>query len=204
MAADDLTPHRLHRRVMSNLPRTHHIQAIRTAGGVTLAASVIALAAGLSACGYGTTTSTTSGTGRHSDPAAGSSTGAAADATIDPCSLLTGAELSDIIGSTVTVDGPAVEVARGRSCTYTFQENGIVGHGTVDITAWHGSQFFAPGTPGDGIGADARDQSDRGVVIFRDGAEVVQVHVLSPAHQKASLEIARAADRHVAIASRKT
>jgi hypothetical protein len=181
-------------------------KAQRIGRGLVLAASGIALAAILSACGTGTTTtaSTASSSGRHSHDAAGSTTGAAADATIDPCSLLTQAQLTEIIGTAVTVDGPAADVARGRSCTYTFQERGnsIVDEATIDIAAWHGSEFFAAGRPGAGIGADAQDDSDHGIVIFRDGEEVVQVHVLSPDHEKASLEIARAADSHVASLSR--
>lgn len=219
MGTDDLGPGRPDPRVMRKSPRTHSPRtdsrspkALRTGPGLVLAAAGIALVAGLSACGASTTTTTTTttttpGSGLSGHAASGPTTGATAtDGTIDPCSLLTEARLSDIIGAAVTVNGPAVELARGRSCTYTFHEpgNAIVDEASIGIAAWHGAEFFATGTPGAGIGADAQDDSAHGFVTFRDGEEVVQVQVLSPDHKKASLEIARVADSQVAVASRRS
>lgn len=103
----------------------------------------------------------------------------------------------------VTAEGPAVEVARGRACTYSFAENNnaILDAGTIDIAAWQGSAFFAAGTngvPRSGIGEQAQDDSEHGIVIFRVDDVVVQVHVISPDHKRASLDIARAAAGQVA------
>jgi hypothetical protein len=89
-------------------------------------------------------------------------------------------------------------VARGRACSYTFKENrsAVLDQGTIDIAAWQGAAFFSPGTigaPVSGIGEQRQDDSEHGVVIFRVGDTVVQVHVISPDHQATSLDIARAA-----------
>ena len=111
------------------------------------------------------------------------------------------------MGSAVAVDGPAVEVVRGRSCSYTFKEtaNAILDEGTIDIATWHGAEFFSAGTVGPpraGIGEEAQDDSAHRVVMFRVGDDVVQVAVISPDHKGASVQIARAAAGQVADASR--
>jgi hypothetical protein len=181
----------------------------RPARNLTVAATGIVIAAALSACGssYG------SASDRSNDQPAGSNTGAGAGAlaaeagTIDSCSLLSEDQLSAIVGSAVAVDGPAVEVARGRSCTYTFKESGnaILDEGTIDIATWHGAEFFSAGTigaPRAGIGQEAQDDSAHGVVMFRVGDDVVQVHVISPDQKGASVQIARAAAGQVAGAPR--
>lgn len=175
----------------------------RTGRALVLTSSAIALAATLSACGYGSS----AGSSRDGEVSVG--TKAVADSgTIDSCSLLSEDQLSAIIGSAVTVDGPAVEVARGRSCRYSFKETGntVLDEGTIDIATWHGSGFFSPGTIGgtarSGIGEQAQDDSDHGVVIFRVGQDVVQVHVISPDHKGDSVPIASAAAGEVADASR--
>jgi hypothetical protein len=180
--------------------------ARRTRRALALAASGIMLAAALSACG----SSDNSGSKKSGDASAGSTNGTGAlgaEGTIDPCSLLTEDQLSAIIGSAVTAKGPAVEMARGRSCAYTFKETGntILDEGDIDIAAWHGSEFFAAGTVGatrSGVGDEAQDDSAHGVVLFRVGDDVVQVHVLSPDHKTDSVQIASAAAGRVADASR--
>jgi hypothetical protein len=208
VSTDGLIARRPDARAMTDSRHTRPTspKTIRTARGLALAASGMALVSALAACGSGTATSTRPSSGRDSNAAAAPTTGAASDATIDSCSLVSEAQLSDIIGAAVTVDGPALEVARGRSCTYTFREpgNAIVDEGTVDIAAWHGPEFFAPGTvgsPDSGVGADAKDDSGHGIVIFRVGQEVVQVRVISPDHKGDSLAIARVAAGRVASAS---
>jgi hypothetical protein len=191
---------------LNHAPANHR----RPGRRLVLASSVVALAAALSSYGYGSS----SGSSQNGDSSArtnagaGSGSGSGADiGTIDSCSLLSEDRLSAIVGSAVTVDGPAVEVARGRSCTYTFKETGnsILDEGTIDIAAWHGSGFFSPGTIGgsrSGIGEEAQDDSAHGVVIFRVGEDVVQVHVLSPDHKADSVQIASAAADQLAGASR--
>jgi hypothetical protein len=190
---------------MTNSLNTAPLPLNRRVGrGLLLAATGVALATALSSCGYGSSPDTA----QTNQKAAPTRAAAAAETgTIDSCSLLSEAQLSGIVGSAVTVDGPAVEVARGRSCTYTFEETGnaILDEGTIDIAAWHGSGFFSPGTIGgarSGIGEEAQDDSDHGVVIFRIGEDVVQVHVLSPAHKGDSVQIASAAANRLAGASR--
>jgi hypothetical protein len=165
------------------------------------------LTAALTACG----SSSGSGSEKSGDTSAGSTNGsgalAAEKGTIDPCTLLTEDQLSTIVGTAVTAKGPAVEVARGRSCTYTFAETGntVLDESDIDIAAWHGSEFFAAGTIGEtrsGIGDEAQDDSAHGVVAFRLGDDVVQVHVLSPDHKGDSVQIAGAAAGQVTSASR--
>jgi hypothetical protein len=189
---------------MTNSFNIAHLSADRRAGRtLVLASSAVALAAVLASCGYG------SSSGSSQNDAASVVTKAAADSgTIDSCSLLSEDQLSAIVGAAVTVDGPAVEVARGRSCTYTFKETGntVLDEGTIDIAAWRGSGFFSPSTIGgtarSGIGDEAQDDSDHGVVIFRVGEDVVQVHVISPDHKGDSVQIASAAVSQVAGAER--
>jgi hypothetical protein len=182
-----------------------------TGRALALATSGLMLAAALAACGSSDNASNDSGSKKSGDTSAGSTNGtgalAAEKGTIDPCSLLTEDQLSAIIGSAVTAKGPAVEVARGRSCTYTFKETGntILDEGDIDIAAWHGSEFFAAGTIGaarPGVGDEAQDDSAHGIVLFRVGDDVVQVHVLSPDHKTDSVQIASAAAGQVAGASR--
>jgi hypothetical protein len=196
---------------MTNSLRTRPMSptARRTGRGLALAGSGILLAAALSACGSSDPSSAGSSHHGSGDISAGPNSGvlAAQKGTIDPCSLLTEDQLSAIIGSAVTAKGPAVEVARGRSCTYTFKETGntILDEGDIDIAAWHGSEFFAAGTVGaarTGVGDEAQDDSSHGVVLFRVGDDVVQVHVLSPDHKTDSVQIASAAAGQVAGASR--
>jgi hypothetical protein len=175
----------------------------RAARGLLLAASAVALATALSSCGYGSS----SGSAKTSQKSAPTRVAAADSGTIDSCSLLSEDQLSAIVGSAVTVDGPAVDVARGRSCSYTFKETGnaVIDEGTIDIATWHGSGFFSPGTIGgarSGIGEEAQDDSDHGVVIFRVGEDVVQVHVISPEHKSDSVQIASAAANQLPSASR--
>jgi hypothetical protein len=184
--------------------------ANRSAGRVlALAASGIFLAAGLSACGSSDGSTDQASTAKVTGPTDKASAVATERGTIDPCSLLSENQLSDIIGAAVTAKGPAVDVARGRSCTYTFPETGntILDEGDIDIAAWHGSEFFAAGTIGaarSGVGDEAQDDSQHGVVLFRVGDDVVQVHVLSPDHKTDSVQIASAAADHVASAARQS
>jgi hypothetical protein len=206
VGTDDPNARRPDPRVMKTSLRTHLMspRAIRPLRGLALAATGIVLVTALSACGSSSGSGTASAHQGHSK-SAGSTSGtvAADDGTIDSCSLVTEAQLSDIIGTAVTAEGPAAEVARGRACTYSFAEdNGaVVASGTIDIAAWQGSAFFAAGTSGvprSGIGQQAQDDSEHGIVIFRVDDVVVQVHVISPDHKRASLDIARAAAGQVA------
>jgi hypothetical protein len=202
VSTDDLGARRPDAGAMTNSLKHAPANQRRAGQSLVLASSVVALAAALSSCGYASST----GSSQNGHNPASANTGAHSG-TIDSCSLLSEDRLSAIVGSAVTVDGPAVEVARGRSCTYTFKETGnsILDEGTIDIAAWHGSGFFSPGTIGgsrSGIGEEAQDDSAHGVVIFRVGEDVVQVHVISPDHKADSVQIASAAAGQLAGASR--
>jgi hypothetical protein len=167
------------------------------------------LVAGLAACGSSDGTADQSAAAKAPAPTHKAGALTAEEGTIDPCSLVSEDQLSDIIGAAVTAKGPAVDVARGRSCAYTFPETGntVLDEGDIDIAAWHGSEFFAAGTIGaarSGVGDEAQDDSQHGVVLFRVGDDVVQVHVLSPDHKTDSVQIAKAAAGQVASASRQS
>ena len=200
---------------MTNTPTIRTVSTSRRRGrsSLVLAAAVLALAAALSSCGSGGSagadqakaqsggTKTATGASANTDASAGDS------GTIDSCTLLSEDQHSAIIGSAVTVSGPSIEVARGRSCTYTLAETGnsILDEGTIDIAAWHVSEFFSPGIIGPargGIGEAAQDDSDHGIVMFKVGDDVVQVHVISPDHKADSVQIASAAANRVAGAAR--
>jgi len=206
---------------MTNTPTIRTVSTSRRRGrsSLVLAAAVLALAAALSSCGSGGSagadqakaqsggTKTATGANANTDASAGDSDSDSDSGTIDSCTLLSEDQLSAIIGSAVTVSGPSIEVARGRSCTYTFAEtaNSILDEGTIDIAAWHGSEFFSPGIIGPargGIGEAAQDDSDHGIVMFKVGDDVVQVHVISPDHKADSVQIASAAANRVAGAAR--
>jgi len=206
---------------MTNTPTIRTVSTSRRRGrsSLVLAAAVLALAAALSSCGSGGSagadqakaqsggTKTATGANATTDASAGDSDSDSDSGTIDSCTLLSEDQLSAIIGSAVTVSGPSIEVARGRSCTYTFAETGnsILDEGTIDIAAWHGSEFFSPGIIGPargGIGEAAQDDSDHGIVMFKVGDDVVQVHVISPDHKADSVQIASAAANRVAGAAR--
>ncbi len=196
---------------MTKTPTIRTVSTSRRRGrsSLVLAASFLGLAAALSSCSSGGSASAD----QAKDQPGGTKTNANTEAsagdsgTIDSCSLLSEDQLSAIIGSAVTVSGPSIEVARGRSCTYTFAETGnsILDEGTIDIAAWHGSEFFSPGVIGPargGIGEAAQDDSDHGIVMFKVGDDVVQVHVISPDHEADSVQIASAAANRVAAAAR--
>ena len=198
---------------MTNTPTIRTVSTSRRRGrsSLVLAASVLALAAALASCSSGGSASVDQAkdqsSGTKANANTNTNTNADANGTIDSCSLLSEDQLSTIIGSAVTVSGPSTEVARGRSCTYTFAETGnsILDEGTIDIAAWHGSEFFSPGVIGPargGIGEAAQDDSDHGIVMFKVGDDVVQVHVISPDHKADSVQIASAAANRVAGAAR--
>jgi hypothetical protein len=170
---------------------------------MVLAAAVLATLAlaGCSSAGAADT-STRRAPGTAAEPATGSGPLAAEADTLDPCDLLTEADLTAIVGTPVTASGPATEQFRGRHCDYTFTEQGnpVIDEGQITVSAWHGSEFFTPGLIGPaiaGIGDEASDDSEHGIVIFRKGEDVVQVHVLSTQLKPASLQIARRAARAV-------
>ena len=200
---------------MTNTPTIRTVSTSRRRGrsSLVLAAAVLALAAALSSCGSGGSAGAdqakaqSGGTKTATEANANTDASAGDSGTIDSCTLLSEDQLSAIIGSAVTVSGPSIEVARGRSCTYTFAETGnsILDEGTIDIAAWHGSEFFSPGIIGPargGIGEAAQDDSDHGIVMFKVGDDVVQVHVISPDHKADSVQIASAAANRVAGAAR--
>ncbi len=198
---------------MTNTPTIRTVSTSRRRGrsSLVLAAAVLALAAALCSCSSGGSASADQAKvqpgGTKTDANTNTDANAGASGTIDSCTLLSEDQLSAIIGSAVTVDGPSIEVARGRSCTYTFSETGnsILDEGTIDIAAWHGSEFFSPGIIGPargGIGEAAQDDSDHGIVMFKVGDDVVQVHVISPDHKADSVQIASVAANRVAGAAR--
>ncbi|MFF3062794.1 DUF3558 family protein [Streptomyces sp. NPDC057909] len=117
----------------------------------------------------------------------------------NPCTLVSAADLSNILGTAVTQQEGPTEEFRGKSCKYTFPDGGVVGEGHLAITTWHGRAFFSPGTLAldkvSGIGDEAASKD--GVSMVRKGEEVLQVHVLSPTKKKTSLQIARAAVTHL-------
>ncbi len=198
---------------MTNTPTIRTVSTSRRRGrsSLVLAAAVLALAAALSSCSSGGSASADQAKvqpgGTKTDANTNTDANAGASGTIDSCTLLSEDQLSAIIGSAVTVSGPSIEVARGRSCTYTLAETGnsILDEGTIDIAAWHGSEFFSPGIIGPargGIGEAAQDDSDHGIVMFKVGDDVVQVHVISPDHKADSVQIASVAANQVAGAAR--
>jgi hypothetical protein len=165
-----------------------------------LAATAVLAALALSGCGSaGAADSSTGTAGRTAAaPTTGSGPLAAEADTLDPCALLTETDLTAIVGTPVTASGPATEQFRSRQCDYTFTERGnpIIDEGRITVSAWHGSEFFSPGLIGpaiEGIGDEASDDSEHGIVIFRKGEDVVQVHVLSTQLKSASLLVARRA-----------
>jgi hypothetical protein len=169
---------------------------------VLVAALLAALA--LSACSSAGAADTSSGSAGSvvAEPATGSKPLAAEADTLDPCALLSEADLTAVVGAPLTATGPASEQFRGRQCDYTFTEPGdsIIDEGKITLSAWHGSEFFSPGLVGpaiEGIGDEASDDSEHGIVIFRKGEDVVQVHVLSTQLKSVSLQIARQAARAV-------
>lgn len=161
---------------------------------LSIAATALALAT-LTACG-GSDPSASPAADDVAE-AAGSAAAPAGSDTLDPCALVSAADLGAALGADVSADGPATEQFRGRTCDFTFPlEDSVLDEGRLTVTAWHGPEFFLPGTIGPelaGIGDVAQDDSDHGIVLFRKGDEVVQVHVLAPGLQKASLDIAEQA-----------
>jgi Protein of unknown function (DUF3558) len=183
---------------------TPNLRTHRPTRRLILAATAVLAALALSSCGSaGAADSSTGTAGRTAAaPTTGSGPLAAEADTLDPCALLTEADLTAIVGAPVTLSGPATEQFRGRHCDYTFTEQGnpVIDEGQITVSAWHGSEFFTPGLIGPaiaGIGDEASDDSEHGVVIFRAGEDVVQVHVLSTQLKSASLQIARQAARAV-------
>ena len=181
--------------------RIHHSTRVRLA--LPLAAAALGLAT-LTACGGTDAAADGSKTPSADEVSAAAASGAALEAesgTVDPCGLVSAADLSSIIGAAVTADGPAKEEFRGRTCDFTFPtDDAILDEGTVSVAAWHGSEFFLPGAIGPklaGIGDEAQQDGALGIVLFRKGDEVVQVHVLAPGQKDAAVEIARAAAQAV-------
>ena len=126
------------------------------------------------------------------------STPAAAASVIDPCGILSPTEVDRLLGTTATARGAAVAQFRGRTCTWDFPEapGGVLDTGTLAIDAFKGGEFFVPGTIGgplDGVGDQAQEDLDHGTVLFIEGDDVVQVHVLSPTRRDRTLAVALAA-----------
>ena len=168
---------------------------------MVLAAAVLAALA-LSGCSSAGAADSSTGGRATAKQVTGSGPLAAEADTLDPCDLLTEADLTAIVGTPVTASGPATEQFRGRHCDYAFTEQGnpVIDEGKITVSAWHGSEFFTPGLIGPaipGIGDEASDDSEHGIVIFRAGEDVVQVHVLSTQLKSVSLQIARQAARAV-------
>ena len=175
----------------------HNSSRVRQA--ILLAAAALGLAT-QTACGGSDAAAEGSTTRSPDDVSAAAASGEALEAesgTLDPCDLVSAADLSGLVGAAVTAAGPAQEEFRGRTCDFTFPiEDAILDEGTVSVAAWHGTEFYLPGTIGpelDGIGDEAQQDADLGVVLFRKGDEVVQVHVLAPGQKDAAVGIARAA-----------
>ena len=155
-------------------------------------AAAVALAAlGLAACGGSYDAGTT---GPANGTAAGTET---QESVLDPCAILSSAEIDRLLGTAATVRGPAVAQFRGRTCTWDFAEapGGVLDTGTLAIDAFSGTEFFVPGTIGDpldGVGEEAQEDLDHGTVLLRQGQDVVQVHVLSPTRRDRTLPLAAA------------
>jgi hypothetical protein len=129
-------------------------------------------------------------------PAAASS---ADTRSLDPCTILPAVRLGALVDATLTQHGPAQDRALGRECTWDFPDRAGLGTGTgtgtLSITAWHGREFFAPGSISrrvSGLGDEAQADPTLGIVLFRVGDQVVQAHVLSPDKRHRAPEIARA------------
>ena len=152
----------------------------------TAAALALTAALGLTACGGSYDAGTIA-------PAASAGT----ETVLDPCAILTSAEIDRLLGTAATVRGPAVAQFRGRTCTWDFAEapGGVLDTGTLAIDAFSGTEFFVPGTIGDpldGVGEEAQEDLDHGTVLLRQGEDVVQVHVLSPTRRDRTLPLATA------------
>ena len=110
------------------------------------------------------------------DPEARSSKSSARN----PCELITEAELSALVGATVTRTRE-VEEYRGRTCEWEFPNPGPLGTGTAIVSAWHGREFYTPDTVPKGFtavpGIGDVAHRDRTMLISRKGDDVVSVHV---------------------------
>jgi hypothetical protein len=162
---------------------------------LSIAATALALAT-LTACG-GSDPAPAPQPADVAEPDGSAGAAPAGSGTLDPCALVSATDLGAALGADVSAAGTATEQFRGRTCDFTFPlEGSVLDEGRLTMTAWHGSEFFLPGTIGPdlaGIGDAAQDDSDHGIVLFRKGDDVVQVHVLAPGLQKASLDIAEQA-----------
>jgi hypothetical protein len=116
-------------------------------------------------------------------------------ATTDPCTLLPAATLQRLMGESLRQQGPAEERAQGQECAWSFHDPHDLTAGTLTITAWHGREFFSPGSIGRplaGLGEEAQLDPTLGIVLLRVGDEVLQAHVLSPTARDRATAVARA------------
>lgn len=128
-------------------------------------------------------------------PAASSAAAPSADA-LDPCTLLDDDTLGSALGARLRGGGTAEARAGGLSCTWTYDDPGsAVGEGQLVLTTFHGTEFFAPGSIGaplPGLADEAQIDRGLGLVLFRSGEEVVEVHVLSGGFRDRAEPVARA------------
>jgi hypothetical protein len=157
---------------------------------VSAAAFAGALLVSTTACSHGSKTQPAA-----DHPAPISTASPETGGAIDPCSIIPVARLAELVDAELTQQGPAVERAQGRACTWQFPDPGGLGRGSISITAWHGRQFFLPDSIGGslrGVGDEAQSDPALGIVLLRVGDEVVQAHVLSPAKRDLAPRVAHA------------
>jgi Protein of unknown function (DUF3558) len=164
--------------------------------GFPAAALLATLALGLvSACGDKTPVAGSAE--RAAGPAPGDAPIAAASVKSDarnPCDLLTDAELSALVGGTVTRTRE-VEENRGKTCEWEFPNTGPLGTGTAIVAAWHGRAFYTPDAMPESFTAvpDIGDVAhrDQGMLMFRKGDDVILVNVTGQFATDMGVEVAK-------------
>lgn len=146
----------------------------RPATRALLTLTLLAAGSALTACGSSAGNAT---------PISASSASADSAQALNPCTVLDDQAIESVLGADVTRKGPASDAFRGRRCAWTVADPGtIAGDADLVISTYRGSAFYRAGTMGDpvaGIGDEAQGGPDRGVILFRKGEDVVEVHIVA-------------------------
>ena len=112
----------------------------------------------------------------------------------NPCELVTDAEIGALVGATVIRTREAEE-NRGKTCEWEFPNSGLLGTGTATISAWYGHEFYTPDTVPEGFTAVPRigdvAHRDQTMLIFRNGEDVIGVHVTGEFTADMDVEMAK-------------
>lgn len=123
------------------------------------------------------------GSGADARPISKASASADSAKALDPCALVGESTIASALGTEVTKAGRPGDAPRGRSCTWTVADpTSVYGDADVVLTTYHGSEFYLDGSMGSpvaGIADEAQGDPQGGLILFRKGEEVVEVHVLT-------------------------